>query len=154
MNVYVAEPTAVLNAEPSVLVCTDRVWVRVPQAVDGGSFSVTLPMLYVRAEVDLQPLRERVVGALPVGVGVAVGRRGWPSGSPLTWLLAVAGRPSAMLVLVPMPLPDSAIEVGLLLALLVMVTRAGPGARRGRGERHGHRAGRADRERWSSCWSG
>ena len=60
---------------PSVLVCTDSVWVRVPHAASGGSFSVTLPMLRSRAEVDLQPLREGVVGALPVGVGVAVGRR-------------------------------------------------------------------------------
>jgi hypothetical protein len=39
-----------------------------------------------------------------------------------TWLLAVAGRPAATLVLVPMPLPERAMVVGLLLALLVMVT--------------------------------
>ena len=41
---------------------------------------------------------------------------------PLTWLLADAGLPSAMLVSVPMPLPVRAIDVGLLLALLVRVT--------------------------------
>jgi hypothetical protein len=40
----------------------------------------------------------------------------------LTELLAVTGRPSAMLVVVPMPLPDSATVVGLLLALLVTVS--------------------------------
>ena len=107
---------------PSVLVCTDSVCVRVPQAASGGSFSVTLPMLNVDAEVDLQPLREGAVRALPVGVRVAVGRRCWRPASPLTWLLAVAGRPRAMLVVVPMPLPDRAIDVGLLLALLVIVT--------------------------------
>jgi hypothetical protein len=45
LNVYVAEATAVVNVEPFVLVCTDRVCVRVAQAVAGGSFSVTLPML-------------------------------------------------------------------------------------------------------------
>ena len=33
------------NVVPLVLVCTDSVWVRVPQAASGGSFSVTLPML-------------------------------------------------------------------------------------------------------------
>ena len=46
VKVYVAELTAVLKVEPSVLVCTDRVWVRVAHAVDGGSFSVTLPTEY------------------------------------------------------------------------------------------------------------
>ena len=30
---------------PFVLVCTDSVWVRVPQAASGGSFSVTRPMV-------------------------------------------------------------------------------------------------------------
>ena len=75
VNVYVAGATTVLKLVPSVLVCTDRVWVRVPQAAGGGSFSVTLPTLYVGAEVDLQPLRERAVRALPVGVRVTVGRR-------------------------------------------------------------------------------
>ena len=78
-------------------------------------------MLSRRAEVDLQPLREGVVGALPVGAR-RCRRSPWPrTGSPLTWLLAVAGRSSAMLVSVPMPLPDSATVVGLLLALLVTV---------------------------------
>jgi hypothetical protein len=41
--------------------------------------------------------------------------------APFTWLLAVAGRPNATLVLVPIPLPDKATVVGLLLALLVTV---------------------------------
>jgi hypothetical protein len=45
LKVYVAEGTTVANVEPSVLVCTDRVCVRVAHAVAGGSFSVTLPML-------------------------------------------------------------------------------------------------------------
>ncbi len=41
---------------------------------------------------------------------------------PLTWLLAVAGLLSAMLVLVPTPVPDSATVAGLLFALLVTVS--------------------------------
>ena len=49
---------------PSALPCTDRVWVRAPQPA--GSFSTTWSMLVLAAEVDLGPLREGVVGALPV----------------------------------------------------------------------------------------
>ncbi|MFC0526222.1 hypothetical protein [Phytohabitans kaempferiae] len=41
---------------------------------------------------------------------------------PLAWLLADAGLPAAMLVLAPVPLPERPTEVGLLLALLVIVT--------------------------------
>ena len=40
----------------------------------------------------------------------------------MTWLLAEAALPRAMLVSVPMPLPVREIDVGLLLALLVNVT--------------------------------
>ena len=60
-NVYPAEPTSVVNVVPSVLPCTDSVWVRAPHDVDGGSFSTTRPIARRRAEVDLHPLRERVV---------------------------------------------------------------------------------------------
>ncbi len=42
---YVADATGVLKFDPSVLAWTDNVWVRVPHADDGGSFSVTLPTL-------------------------------------------------------------------------------------------------------------
>jgi hypothetical protein len=121
LNVYVADPTAVPNADPSVLVCTDSVWVRVAQAVDGGSFSVTLPTLYVAPRSTCShcgkapfALSQYVFASPSVAVAAAC--------VALTALLAVAGRPAAMLVVLPIPLPDRATVVGLLLALLVMVT--------------------------------
>ncbi len=60
-----------VNADPLVLPCTDSVWVRRLPA--GGSLSTTWSTLRGAAEVDLDPLRERVVGALPVGGLVPVG---------------------------------------------------------------------------------
>src|SRR5260221_106917 len=44
-KVYPAEPTMVEKFEPSVDPSSDRVSVRAPQAVEGGSLRVTLPML-------------------------------------------------------------------------------------------------------------
>jgi hypothetical protein len=44
LNVRPADGTAVLNVVPSVLVCTDRVWVRVAQAAAGGSLSAIRSM--------------------------------------------------------------------------------------------------------------
>ena len=79
------------------------------------------------------------------GYGTAASRLGLPD---LGFAgLAVAGRPAAMLVVVPMPLPDRATVVGLLLALLVTVSvpvRVPDAVGR---ERDRHRAGRADGER-------
>ena len=48
-----------------------------------GSCSTTRLTGGGRAEVDLEPLRERVVGALPVGAGVAVDRRSPATKPPL-----------------------------------------------------------------------
>jgi hypothetical protein len=42
-NVYVPE-ASVENDVPFVLPWTESVWLRAPQAVDGGSFSTTLPI--------------------------------------------------------------------------------------------------------------
>jgi hypothetical protein len=61
-------------------------------------------------------------------------------------LLAVAGRPAAMLVVLPMPLPVRATVVGLLLALLVTVRVPGTRPPVVGLKADGHRAGRADRE--------
>ena len=118
-NVYVAEATAVLKFVPSVLVCTESVWVRVAQAVDGGSFRVTLPIAYVAPRSTCShcgnapfALSQYVLASPSVAVEAAC--------VELTWLLAVAGRPAAMLVLLLMPLPVRAMAVGLLLALLAI----------------------------------
>src|SRR5258705_1557486 len=90
---YVNVPEAMLpKLVPSVLVCTDSVWVRVPHAADGGSFSVTLPTLYDASRFTcshcgnaLLALSQYVFASPSVAAG---GVR-----APLTWLLAVAGRP-------------------------------------------------------------
>ena len=79
LKVYPAEPTIWLNDVPLVLPSTDSVSVRVLHAVDGGRSSVTEPIDCAEPEVDGEGLRvPRAVGALPVGAGVAVGRR-WPA---------------------------------------------------------------------------
>ena len=44
-NVYPADATTVEKVPPSRLPCTDRVCTRVPQALAGGTRSVTLPTL-------------------------------------------------------------------------------------------------------------
>ena len=73
-----------------------------------------------RAEVDLQPLRERVVGALPVRVGVAVHGEVRGLGA-VHGAARGGGLVEATFVVVPMPLPARATVVGLLTALLVIV---------------------------------
>jgi len=45
VKVYVADPTTVLYDDPSVLVWTDRVCVRVAQLLAGGRFSTRREML-------------------------------------------------------------------------------------------------------------
>ena len=72
-KMYPAEATTVAKWRRRGCPAPTASGVRVAQAVGGGSFSVTLPTLVAAPEVDLNPLREGVVGALPVGVGVGVG---------------------------------------------------------------------------------
>jgi hypothetical protein len=63
---------SVLKVEPSLEPAMVSVSVRVAHEVAGGSLSTTWLTETAEPEVDLQPLRERVVLALPVGVRVAV----------------------------------------------------------------------------------
>src|SRR3979409_1589182 len=116
-NVRPAEADSVVKLLPSVLPRIDSVWVRVDHAASGGSFSVTLPMLVAaprstcthcgKALLALSQYVEALPSVTVAGACVA-----------LTWLLAVAGRPAAMLVVLSMPLPESATVAGVLLALL------------------------------------
>src|ERR1700754_3162053 len=115
LKVYVAEPTAVPNEVPFVLVCTDNVCVRVAHAAAGGSFKVTLPTANVEPRSActhcgnaLLALSQYVLASPSVTVDAAC--------VPLTWVDAVAGRPAATLVAEPIPLPLRATVNGLLPA--------------------------------------
>ena len=82
-----------------MLPVTAIVWVRVAQARGRRQLRATTRLtLCAEPEVDLHPLREGVVGALPVGAGVAVDdvARAVASGCCDDWLV---GRLSARLVL-------------------------------------------------------
>ena len=65
---------------------TDRVWVRVGQAEDGGRSMVMEPRALHRLQVHRDGARPHAVGGLPVGAGVAVNGVGGDVG------LGVAGR--------------------------------------------------------------
>ena len=105
---------------PSVLPRTDSV--SVARAPAGGQLQHDPAGALRRAEVDLDPLREGVVRALPVGGLVAVGhvaRRVDVGVAGLAGRLA-GGEVGARTV--PAPVPDSATVVGLFVALLVTVS--------------------------------
>ena len=76
LKVYPADPTSWLNVVPLVLPRTDSVSVRVLQARRRRQVQRDRPDRLGRAQVDRDGLRvPGAVGALPVGAGVAVGRR-------------------------------------------------------------------------------